>query len=414
LEKTRQVFIRPVDHEPACYLEPTLGGATFVSKVEVLVNGEPVDQPSLGEHGYLYQKINRTFCSDRLRQLKYGGKLAPLISSTSERVMNGTDATKDDERLKASLRLLQHQDKLASQSNVLFFGVDGIFPFDCKSNICQELFGDDDDELSNRWLPPGIDLNIRVHKRIPFDSLVERPDLSDADYYKTGPVSAAAEKIWTLTDAFILYESMTLQSSGELQTYRLSHAKYYVDVPRLRLESMKDGVKMTTNDVLIPKGTKFVSLSWAHQDQLFFNATRKKNLSSRLTFPPNAVHINVDLTGRENILQREGLTNFGVEKAFSSPSCHEFHRQLQSKKLYSRSFEKMFPLTGKSYDQAILLDLSPYDLKDDTTMTVTIKYDDTFSAAKIYFCSVTVGQGCYSYRDKEKKHRGFTFEDSLL
>ena len=57
----RLLFLTPKTAAPHVYLEPTLSGGSFFSKIESLCNGEPLEYPpDIGPHHYLLQVANRT------------------------------------------------------------------------------------------------------------------------------------------------------------------------------------------------------------------------------------------------------------------------------------------------------------------------------------------------------------------
>lgn len=119
--KNPHYFLRPRQAAPRVYLEGALGAATFFDRVTVLVNGIELRQEQLGEHGYLYQQLNRTLMSKENRLLKYGRDF-PRISVRSD----GKITTDKAEGLLAeSMESLEFDTATLSADKILRFNMDG-------------------------------------------------------------------------------------------------------------------------------------------------------------------------------------------------------------------------------------------------------------------------------------------------
>ena len=163
--------------------------------------------------------------------------------------------------------------------------------------------------------------------------------------------------------------------------------KYYVDIPRARLQKLSEGMRLTTNVLDVPKGTKAVLVAWVSEQQIFYNATQNKNLSARFTFPRDCTNGQFLLKGyAAPLIFSGGLEDLGLEKAY-----------LVRKGLYPRGVDSLFPAKGLSYDQVAYLDLSHRDLKDNTEMEVVLKFSTANSPKGIYLFAITLQQGMYTY-----------------
>ena len=234
----------------------------------------------------------------------------------------------------------------------------------------------------------------------PLDIALERPLISD-DVYRGTTAAAATSTVpieWKLKELFLVYESTVLESKEEIARMSKAAIKYYVDIPRARLQKLSEGMRLTTNVLDVPKGTKAVLVAWVSEQQIFYNATQNKNLSARFTFPRDCTNGQFLLKGyAAPLIFSGGLEDLGLEKAFNSPGCRSYHSYLVRKGLYPRGVDSLFPAKGLSYDQVAYLDLSHRDLKDNTEMEVVLKFSTANSPKGIYLFAITLQQGMYTY-----------------
>ena len=132
---TKTTWLAPQQNNPAVNLEGSLGGASFVDHLEVLVNGMPVDLAELGPHWYIWQGINRNFMSEQAKKLRYQG--VPRCSTATTRMAppQGTDAKdrKMPKDLLDSMETLQFDGLKTSKNKLLRFNIDGHWPFQVRT-----------------------------------------------------------------------------------------------------------------------------------------------------------------------------------------------------------------------------------------------------------------------------------------
>ena len=267
---------------PRVFLEGSLGAASFFERVEVWINGLEVRQEKMGLWGYLYQTFNRVFMDKEHRIKKYGRDFPRLSVSTENHI--AADGKVHD-LLSAAMGSLQFDAKDSAADKVLRFGQDGIWPFDSGSNICAALTGQ---ETTNGYLPPEMDLTIRIHRRKPFGVLVQRNGIEDTDMYHITRVITAhtADEVveWDLKDLCLQYEVLT--TDAKTMASMKSRTQYFVDVPRVSIDLVTPGEMFSSNTINIPPGAKFVAIAWVFSDHVFHKSTSNRPLSPRFHFPP--------------------------------------------------------------------------------------------------------------------------------
>jgi hypothetical protein len=323
------------------------------------------------------------------------------VSTTAERSFTKNEAgeiTEPSERIHAAMETLQHDAPRATKRLLSTFNFDGLFPFASQSNITRALYGV---AIDNGFLPPECRLTLRLHKRDPIDMYMERPEIEDDAYHDPSSAIAKQTKIvFTMFELYLVYQSAVMETAAKAGHYKRG-GKYYVDIPRLRFENVAGGMSHTVNEITIPAGCMVVLIFWVVEEQLFFNPGRHKNLSNRYTFLPHCINIRLRMKGVNDntLIFEDGLTNPGTTDSFSSGSCRSYYKWLIGKKLYSRGFESLFPRAGGSYDQILVVSMSPYDMKKDRQLSVEMRYDSASSPSKHRMVYVTIQQGCYSYHD---------------
>ena len=380
----------PLDKAPLVYLEPALSGATFFSYMESFCNGVPVDPaPHLGVYSWIYQVLNRTRISEEIMKEKYG-HVIPRVSNAEE-----NNSTTLSETMKKAMLTLQFDSKIASKGKVLKFGMDSYWPFDGQSSIARALTGVKNEAA---WIPPGAQINLRLHKQSPLDAVVQYPSVPDTTYFSTTVAPARPVITWTIKSLAISYETLQLESAERMAAYRKHHMEFFQDIPRLILAPVSETAMMTIDRVYIEPGSRFLLLTWVYSDQVIFNATSKKTMSPKFLFPPNAKKIEFHIDGKPVNWER-GVTELGTSSAHESLDCYKVHEMQVHRGVYSKGVQYMFPQQGKSYDCVFLFDLSMRKVPHSSEMIVTTMYGDAGSEKKVLLCSVTVSQHKATYKD---------------
>ena len=121
--KVENYFLRAREGEPPLYFEGALGPASFIDRVEVLVNGLPMQaHQGMGSLGYIYQTQNKLYTSDKVRKQKYQRDI-PRVSLSKDRATGVVPYPTD---MDESMRTLNFDSNLASTDKVERFNMEVI------------------------------------------------------------------------------------------------------------------------------------------------------------------------------------------------------------------------------------------------------------------------------------------------
>jgi hypothetical protein len=379
---TERHMCRSLQQKPGRCLDPNLDGSSFfLPDPEILINNERVEGPKLYEFGSVYQAVNRAFTTDEFCQRKYGRKLA-RIRTTADRM--ATAANDMSQRLKEASRTLDFDSYGTSQAVLLRFSFDGYWPFCSQSNIVAALMGDRAKEVPNAYLRPLSSLTVRLTKRLPIDAMVMSTTVTDAEYWADGPVDAAkkppALEIEIL-EMGIYYDSYVPDGGQTIPRVGRGTLGCYWDYVHFSYQDEMPGQKETRHQFPIPPGARSVTVGWMHQSQGWYDESKNKNIHCMFRFPPGGKECRLKLPDRELEFE-DGLKDFGVAEAVSSPSCRMYHARLVQKKLFDGPFEDLWPRgfpNKLSYCQVLIADLTDIAIPDDTKLEVFVQYDTALS-----------------------------------
>jgi hypothetical protein len=409
----QHLHIRPKELAPAVFVNPLLGGQFPFSAVHIVMDGVPIEGPSFSQHGHHYQVLNQIFCSAEQRQERYGEDLV-WVSNASE--MRSTPAVAAIEA-QAALPIIpdavapfnaviaarnyqpavplylhpvldQAMDSLTfdaagfSQANVLQFGFDGHFPFSAQNNALREINGN---KIVNGYLPPGTSFTFTLVKRDPMTAVIERPNVTDLEYFET-PAGVPAATVAQIDDIIITIKSLTLTyesctlDSQEIMTKMKKGCTYKVDFPLLRSAQISGGVMLETTRLNLPANTRLVYLVFMMENHLNYHASARSHLCHRYRFIPGLTRLEISLGGKDGILFKKGFSNLGNANGRLDPALREYHAELRKKNLYEKSFDEFFPSESRNggnihgYDQVLLLDLSGHKISEGLELAGTMTF----------------------------------------
>jgi hypothetical protein len=123
--RTRYYYLRSKAKDPRAYLEGALGAATFIERVEVIINGYDVKEEQMGSHGYIYQVANRTYMTESRQKAKYGRSFPRVSNGHDNRPVVTVAGEKVDSSLLNSFAPLESDDDTTEAYHILRFGIDG-------------------------------------------------------------------------------------------------------------------------------------------------------------------------------------------------------------------------------------------------------------------------------------------------
>jgi hypothetical protein len=412
---------------PAVFIDPLIQGASFFSRVEVSVDGMEVTDAVLNERGFLYNKVHRTF-TDSDRRKKLYGKDIKWISNSKDRTTTAAVAASNyfparmnaagDVQTHAAVQAVQARPVQMSEAmqyavqsltfdstgatvvGTIACGFDGVWPLNQQNQALCAITGQ---ENENKFLPPGCEISIRLQKRLPLEAGIEKSDVTDTSYFSSAVQTANTFKI-AITGITLTYESMTV-SSADLEQLKAKTHHYYFDAPILRIKYLLSGTNTDIVKVSIPPGSKFAYLCFVYEDQVVHNAACNSFLSSRLRFPPNLIDFKLDMPGRKGLLFEKGIQNMGVKEGYASESLRMYHADLVRRGLYDKPFDSFFPPqrpTTVGYDQAILVDFSFTEIKQETSLTMNLTYNNNYGPVRWAVNTFFIVQQCLTYNQKTK------------
>jgi hypothetical protein len=397
-------YFQPRHYCPPYYFDDTLGAASFFSRVELFVNDRLIKDEQMSDHGYVYQHINRSFMTPEAQVERYG-RTFKHVDVTAERAIGAhgggaNPGTNIPDYMKGLMDSLEFDGRIATKHKTACFSFDGIPLLAAQSNVLRALTGQ---TVETPFLPPNCVVRIRLHKRDPWEALLEMPQVADAAYWnRANSAEARHEVTLQYKDLTLVYQSKMPEKADFLA--RAKRAHFFADVPKIMIQSVESGKMYTSNDVVVHPGTKCVILAWMYHHQLFYNKASCKNLCARFKYPTNGKLLKLTMRDHEiPLLFKDGLVNFAIAAdAPLEPTCMNYHQWLIQKKLFKRcEIERLFPKAGNSYKQIVIVPLNYMEIKEPTVMTVEIHYDDNASTERVSLCSITLQQYKYHYSEKE-------------
>ena len=397
------VYIQPHDWYPMIYLPATLGGYAFFDRVELSINGRPVEGPQLSTSGFIFQHVNRRFTTDDIRKEKYADPFLHTPAFTHERAIGGAlgavgarGANISPEMKKLS-NTLQFDTKGTSRSKVASFSFDGVPLLSAQTNLSRSMM---QTKVENPYIPPNTKITITLHKRVPLDALFEIPQITDAEYWvpAVSTIPRVAVQV-EFSEIVIVYESKLLTSKTEVADAKKTHT--FADCPDVHYQTLREGQMETTNIVEVAAGSKYIILCWFSQQQVFYNTASNKNLSCRLRYPPGSTGLKLTLKGHLlPMLFKNGLVDLGVAGASSSITCEAYWQWLVRHSLYEKSKSHLFPATERGYEQVVIVPLHHLNIPEKTSLQVEMTYNDATSLPGWFLWSCCVSQWKYKYEEE--------------
>jgi hypothetical protein len=414
-KRYKKLHVQPHLLDPPVYINPLLNGQTFISMAEVKLKNMAWLAPPFENQGFHYQAMNRIFCNNGIRREKYCESM-DWISTTAERkytqavaavaAIAATPETKGQQdvnykvntwpvtaipripgipekpiwrhpALENAMGPIEYEEKGwdSAKATDVFFGLDGVAPFNIQCNALRILTGQKRQSL---FFPPGTEISVTLHKRFPDTSCIERADVTDNGIFGLAVIDKMPKTMSVqIDDASLWYESLSIESSEQLKQLEKSNYRCLVDFPVMRTNALQSGKRTDRQTVSLPRGTKIVFMAFLHENQIVNEARANSYMAARYRFPPGLDKLNISLVGRGGVPIKTGLEELSLAKGRHSASLRKYVSTLTKKGLYSKSFDSYFPpSTGDviGYDQVLLLDLTMYQFPQDTDLTVNMAY----------------------------------------
>ena len=400
--RTQDLLIQPVSKSPRRFFDGMLGASSLFDKIDVTVNGWDIKNETMAEHGYIYQCQNRLYMSREARVKKYGRDF-PRISNEADGKLPAAATGELNKDMLDSVQSLQFAHPVTGADKQLSFGADGIWPWDKSCNIINALTNQV--EAQNPYLPPGMEITIKLHKRVDFEALLQRPDVLDATVYNSTTAAtavAAADKItWDVKDLYLVYEAITCDD--KTMADRRVHSEFFVDIPRILTDKVAAGDRVSHNAVRVPPGTRLVIMSFMYSDHVYPRSAHHKCLSPRFHWPVNAKNVAVSFEGQAGLLLSRGFDEVGTKDGPEAATSAAYYDYLIGKKIYYRTWDKLFPAWPlRTYDACMIFDMADQQLTANSQLNVDVRYSSDGGPLQYYLVTTMVQQYRYDYHNKQK------------
>lgn len=361
IENAANHALRASEGLPQVYMDPSVMGTSFFSKVEVTINHVKVPTNGcLGELVLHYTRCCRIF----------NGKPGPALMTTRDVNFAGRAG------LSRSMRVATEPfDYVAwnrgTGSRVPVF-LDGHFPFDCKNKTLESI---DKKSEPNMYFPPDTEIEIKFHlHRDKADALFNHAqnnvtDFADnaASYWSATPAAGGFPAGFALTfqDAQLEYESCELHAEGHERSLSLFKsggiATYYYDIPRAQHQSLLPAQSFTENNFQILAFARLAYVLFVPDWAAYTMENMRRPLSALSRYPTNCSSLKIGFAGERSLIV-DKFENFGVRGENTELSKKILYQYMTGLKAFSGTFEQLFPRYADdvSLVQGFVIDLKDY------------------------------------------------------
>ena len=388
-----------------CICIPRSKLKVFFSKVSIFLDNVLVPEPNLGEAFFLFQTINRTFCTSKLRNRKFGYPPKRIRTSKqhdlkrkSSTTGTGADVvvTYDDlpEELKEKYQQLNALTE-DDPDNFAILSFDCSFPLDSQCCQLQILEGK---KITTPFLHQGVVVNTRVYRRREWFSLLMKACLHEetliadttiakADY----PPDFTAYKGVNLIDLQMGYETWTPLNRNPINLHETSLLTYHSDFPEYQMAHIESGVYTTNRKFPIPPMTRIAYVFLMPSHLFTYISTKNRHMAPFFTLPGKLKNIKLTLDG-EAVGPLDGY-EYPAQKGYLNPACRSYHKTLTEIGLYEGPLTDLFPPVGTvGNEQVFIINLTRKLTSHSPVLQVDMSFGSTLAPKNWDICLITVKQ----------------------
>lgn len=352
----KRVALRASQNEPSMYMDPSVLGAGFFHRVEVLVDNVPcLSNADLNSLHLQYVRMARIFTN------KPPG---PYFKTDLD---FETGADKQSEAMKAGMAPFDAEEYNSTQGYRMPVFLDGYFPFNLKNRSLESY---DKRKEPNLYFPPDTTITVKLHAhRTKFESIFH-PELANnfTQYFQYEMDVADLDKYgirFTLLDAVLEYESVQLHPLHHaeiMKAYRSGgSATYNYDKVTCQHTALMPGLSMTENRFQIPAHARLLYILFLPDYATFNIEATRRPLSGLTRFPVNCTNMSISFAGEEHLIH-ERLENFGIPGRHVEPSKRIYWNKLREDRMCAAKFEELFPKLKEHFSviQALVVNMSNY------------------------------------------------------
>ena len=336
---------------PPLFIPPSVMGAGFVSRVEVLINGVKVGtNDSIGSGLQYYTSYSRTFQSDT--ETVYIAKNTDLTN------------TGPDTKCRAMMEGVKPFDYNtwnATTGTRIPVYLNGIFPFDSKNGTRASI---EESKAEAMYFPPDTEFTIKIFLNgSKAQSIFDLGRTTMVNYFNDAAVGGVSNYVLTFQDVNLSYQSVTLKPAEHLSAIaKLSKETlvYNYDIPKFQYQTMAPNTSYTENRFQILPKASVVYIAFLKSWQLQYMPATRKPVSPFSRFPAHCTNLWAEYAGSPVCLDE--MIDFGQTPTTSQEiTIYNYFRYLKERNIYPGTFDDMFPSTVgvNSYVQVLVGDLSP-------------------------------------------------------
>lgn len=391
-----------LEKHPEAALNPGVGASPFITSATVSLDAHVITEGlQLAGLSRLYKAFNTLSSTEEARRAD-GRHL--LFKTDADRK---TGANLRTASCKAGMSLVHGTSATDTGNTVANTSLDG-YPMlgRPRNNALNEMDGRTVRENINCFIPPSTRVSVLLHLNENPEASIEWATQADEDYFKDARKVTGADPpvlVKQTTDCKVSikslelsYESFVPESEKLRAKFHASSARFHVDIPRMTTAYLNAGAQHCVNRVNVPEGAKLGYLAYCYSHAVWPDATSGRGVTTRLVFPGEIEDVRVELVDHGPV-GFESSGKLAGPQANKSTTLRNMVLNLRRKGLTTDELDDIFPPAGAAtvgYLQALMLDLSVYNIAQPTALTVST----TFSAAapcprNLYLVSCFVQEG---------------------
>lgn len=336
--------------QPVLMLDPDIGGRGFFTRAEVIINDKLVPtNDSLGQLFGQYTRYQAIF------QRMYGSESKKAhLKNLAE--WNYGNANLIDPRhvMNRATQPFANRDNADREGERIEVPMDGIFPFDLKSQIHSAIEGVSAQKL---FFPPSTKFEVKLYYQESKMEYLFHNQVTAANYFTDANVDAPHQLRIALQELTMEYISEELHPQtfiDEMKKFRGKNMGYYeYDIPRAQYQTIAAGASYTENTFQIMPYCRSLVVAFAPSRSLIYQAHLRRPLTGWSTFPANCTKIQVDYA--QSSLLGYDLVNFGVRGVHSDSSMLQYYHYLDSLNLTSNlKYGDIFPSSAADADRSLV------------------------------------------------------------
>lgn len=366
-EKAEIWALRAINDKPLLAFDPSVLATSFVQRVEVLINNQPVATNSTLDRFLLhYTRMSNIFTAKPPNSFLMNTNDCKLEKNAPIR----------PKIFQAGQKPFDYGSFDATQGKTVPIYLNGIFPFDMRNSSLQTI---DQHAEPRHCLPPETTIDVKLHLwPQKTEALIATNHLNQQYFIKGDGSDLPLQLKLSFQDMHLKYISHQLMPTQYLEvmsSFNKGGAYVYnYHVGRVQYQTIDPDRSITDNFFQLSPQCRLVYLMCLPTWALSPSSSEKKPISGFSQFPPDATSIRVSF-GSEPYLLTENFENFGVKSTnHNEPSKYIYFDYLKNLGfMHDRSFEEMFPfiLTEAPLTQVFVFDLA--DKMSEKTELLSIK-----------------------------------------